>query len=475
MPREEVSIRILELLGHEPTTGQSKAATLISAYLHEKEKPIFVLKGYAGTGKTTLVSALVKFLPEIRARAMLLAPTGRAAKVLASYSGQRAFTIHKKIYRMASRPDGGFSLGLQKNTHRSTIFIVDEASMIPDSQTSNTSNFFASRNLLDDLIQYVYEGENCRLILIGDSAQLPPVGLDISPALDTNYLKTSYPLIFYNFELKEVVRQKLTSAILENATYIRNKVETGQNMLPIFLKPDQPDLVSISGNELEENLYEAFSNSEGEGTVIITRSNKRANIFNNEIRNRILYRENEISVGDLIMVVKNNYYWLPKDSKAGFIANGDMAEIIRIRATHELYGFRFAEVSVRLLDFAEENDLDVIVMLDTLSSETPALPPNDYQRLYQEVAKDYEDQPSKKKRDEKIKGNPYFNALQIKFAYALTCHKTQGGQWENVFIDAGYLKDDMINTEYLRWLYTAVTRATKKVYLLNFQEVFFEG
>ncbi|MCF8229631.1 MAG: AAA family ATPase [Bacteroidales bacterium] len=474
MPRKEVSERIISLLEYEPTAGQANAGMLLSEFLHEHEQTLLLLKGYAGTGKTSLVSALVRFLPEIRAKSVLLAPTGRAAKVLASYSGSRAYTIHKKIYRQFTTPDGRSALALQNNPAINTIYIVDEASMIPDNNIPEDFGFFSPRNILDDLIEYVYQGKNNRLILIGDTAQLPPVGLDISPALDLKYLKTAYSFKYYSIELTEVVRQKKESDILNNATLIRKKLSEDSLTLPLFLKPAS-DVSSINGTELEEHLHTAFSRKEGEGTVIITRSNKRANIFNQEIRNRILFREEEISTGDLLMVVKNNYFWLPKDSKAGFIANGDLAEIVRIRKIEEIHGFRFADISIRLIDYPEENDLDVKIIMDTILEEGASLSKTKKETLFQEILKDFDEIPEKQKKREKIKQNPYYNALEVKFAYALTCHKTQGGQWDHVFIDAPYLKDDQIDKEFIRWLYTAITRARQQLYLVNFKEEFFAG
>ncbi|MDZ7741345.1 MAG: AAA family ATPase [Bacteroidota bacterium] len=472
MPRREVSERIIALLGHSPTPGQEEAAMHISGFLHEHQPTLLLLKGYAGTGKTTLISALVRFLPEIRAKSVLLAPTGRAAKVLANYSGSRAYTIHKRIYKHFSTPEGRSALALQNNPGRNTIFIVDEASMIPDNNVPEDFGSFSPRNILDDLIEYVYQGENNRLILIGDNAQLPPVGIDISPALDLKYLKSTYSLKFHHYELTEVVRQKQESGILGNATFIRNKLLSEEMELPLFLPPAE-DVKDINGTELEEHLHTAFASKEGEGTVIITRSNKRANIFNQEIRNRVLFREEELSTGDLIMVVKNNYFWLPKDSKAGFIANGDLAEVLRIRKIEDMYGFRFADISIRLIDYPDENDLDVKILLESISADGPSLPRKKKDELFQEILKDFDDEPRKQKRLEKIRQSPYYNALEVKFAYALTCHKTQGGQWDSVFIDAPYLKDDVIDAETVRWLYTAITRAKEKLYLVNFREEFF--
>ncbi len=453
------------------TSGQESLISMLSEFILDKdERSPFQIKGYAGTGKTTIVSSLVKILPQLNIKSVLLAPTGRAAKVLSSYSGKKAFTIHKKIYRPQTGSDGTIALKLQDNLHKNTIFIVDEASMIPDASASGNHSLFASRDLLDDLIQYVYNKENCRLILIGDTAQLPPVGSDISPALDTDLLKNIYPFKIYSFELKEVVRQSLQSGILTNATSLRKKINSGKYDIPLFSIEDCDDVFNINGLELQDEIYNSYSEYGEESTIIITRSNKRANIYNQEIRNRILFREEEISAGDLLMVVRNNYFWLDSNSKAGFIANGDIIELLRIYKYEELYGFRFADVSVRLVDYPDEKEIDLKIMLNTLTSETPSLSFNDNRKLFEEIMKDHEDLSRKRSRIEKVKNSPFFNALQIKFAYALTCHKTQGGQWKSVFIDQGYLRDDMIDKEYLRWLYTATTRATKKLQLINFNE-----
>ncbi len=458
---------------HHATESQMKAVWGIVRFLAEKkENALFILKGYAGTGKTTLVSTLINKLQIIGLKSVLLAPTGRAAKVLSQYSGKKAFTIHKKIYRVAMQSDGTMRMAKSQNLHTNTIFIVDEASMIQDDTGSGDMSFFSTRSLLEDLISYVYEGENCRLILIGDSAQLPPVGLEISPALDIEHLKRAYSLKVFSSELKEVMRQSLESGILANATRIRENITNNFNK-PFISLAGFNDVVRISGVELEDALNDAFSTGEIEDTVVITRSNKRANIFNNEIRNRILYREDQIAAGDLMMVVKNNYFWLDDESKAGFIANGDIIEILRIEKREELYGFRFADVTIRLTDYPEEKDLQVKLLIDTIDSLSPSLLREDSQRLFHEVMADYEEIPSRRKRLEAVKKNPYFNALQVKFSYALTCHKTQGGQWPVVFIDQGYLNDEMINRGFYRWLYTAFTRATKKLYLINFNEKFF--
>jgi len=459
---------------YHPTEGQTKLISHLAEFLIGfRERKIFVLKGYAGTGKTTLVSSLVNVLPSVKIRSVLLAPTGRAAKVLASYSGKQAFTIHKKIYLARARSDGSISLVLQENLHKNTLFIVDEASMIQNESYSSDFSFFSARNLLDDLVNYVDQGQNCRLMLIGDTAQLPPVGLDLSPALNTEYLKSRYTISLIVFELVEVVRQSRKSGILHQATLLRDKIAADNADGKLFSLSEKPDVHRISGNDLEDSLNTAISDDGIEESVIICRSNKRANIFNQEIRNRILFRDSEISAGDMMMVVKNNYFWLPKDSFAGFIANGDIIEILRINGYEELYGFRYADVIVRLLDYPQEKEIETKVLLDTIHSESPSLNQDDNNRLFNTIMEDYAEIPNRRSKVEKVKNSPFFNALQVKFAYSLTCHKTQGGQWRNVFIDQGYLKEEMINKEYLRWLYTAVTRATRNLYLVNFNERFF--
>ena len=428
-------------------------------------RSIFLLKGYAGTGKTTLISALVKSLPSVGKRSILLAPTGRAAKVLSKYSNKQASTIHRKIYWIRSRKNGNTYIKIKDNTHTNTIFIVDEASMIPEASDSS----FGNRSLLDDLVQYVYDGIGCKLILIGDTAQLPPVHLDISPALDEGFLETTYLKDVITHTMKEVVRQAKDSTVLSNATDLRNRISVDDFSFPKFVSSS--DVIRIeSGEELQDQLETAYSLSGVTNTIVLCRSNKRANIYNQQIRARIRFQENEISVGDMLMVVRNNYFWLGEESKAGFIANGDIVEVVRLKETIERFGFRFANVTVQLVDYPDEKDLDVIVMLDTLSTEKPSLSYDQYQKLYKEVSLDYK---GDKEINKKIKENPFFNALQIKFSYAITCHKSQGGQWENVFVDLGYFKEEMLNKSYLRWLYTATTRASKKLYLINFSQDFF--
>lgn len=472
MLKEHFLKLLLSQFPYEPTSGQNKLLSYLSAFIYTKtENPLFILKGYAGTGKTTIVSTLVKNLPALNQHSVLLAPTGRAAKVLSSYSGKQAFTIHKKIYMANTGSDGSVRLVLAKNVHKNTIFFVDEASMIPDNNSSDGS-LFSGSSLLHDLIEYVYSSHKCKLVFIGDVAQLPPVNLDISPALDIDFLKSSFALTIGIFELKEVVRQSLESGILFNATTIRNKLDN-QGFENIIRMDGFSDLFQINGEMLEDALNENFSNDMLENSVIITRSNKRANIYNQELRNRVLYRENEISSGDLLMVVKNNYFWLDKKSKAGFIANGDIIEILRIEQYEELYGYRFANLTVRLIDYPEEKDLQVKIMLDTIMADGPSLTQQESRQFFDEVMKDYEETPSRRQRMESVKNNPYYNALQVKFSYALTCHKTQGGQWENVFIDLGYLNEDHIDRSFYRWIYTAITRATNKLYFINFPEKFF--
>lgn len=438
----------------------------------KKANALFLLKGYAGTGKTTVVKALVNVLPAIGKRTVLMAPTGRAAKVMAGYTGKQAHTIHRKIYLAWTNKEGQIELKLQKNLHRHTLFIVDEASMIQHAMPAE-GQLFSTRNLLDDLFTYVQSGENCRLLFIGDAAQLPPVGLDYSPALDVSFLKSSYHLEIDTFELIEVVRQSQESGILVNATQIREKLSLPEIRFPLFHLDPYPDVFRIDGSDLEEALNQAYAGSARENNVVICRSNKRANLFNREIRRRILFLEGEITAGDYLMVVKNNYFWLPLESSAGFIANGDIVEVLRIRKIEEVYGFRFADITIRFIDYPEEPELDVKILLDTLNSESAALPQPENNRLFQTIMEDYAHLRSRREKVEHVKLDPYFNALQVKFAYALTCHKTQGGQWDTVFIDQGYLTDQMINREYLRWLYTAITRATKKMFLVNFQERFF--
>jgi hypothetical protein len=470
---KHIAAMLLRQFPYQPTVGQLHFIDKLSAFLNTRqERPVFVLKGYAGTGKTTLVSSLVKILPYINMQSVLLAPTGRAAKVLSSYSGKTAHTIHRKIYFCVTSAEGQIKMTLMPNPHKNTVFIVDEASMVPDGPSATDT--FRGPNLLEDLISYVFSAENNYLLFIGDQAQLPPVGISQSPALDLNYLKNSFSLAIDSIELQEVVRQAKESGILSNATRIREKIQMDQVELPLFHTSGFPDVIRLNGSDLEEVLNEFYSRGGSEDSVVVTRSNKRANMFNDGIRARILFRENELEAGDHLMVVKNNYFWLGKESKAGFIANGDVIEVLSVHRRFELYGFQFAKVIIRLIDYPEEQDMEVLLLLDTLHSLTPSLSQADNNRLFNEVLQDFTDIPNKRARLDKVKNSEHFNALQVKFSYALTCHKTQGGQWENVIVDQGYVTDEMMDNDYLRWMYTAVTRATKKLYLLNFDAKYYE-
>ena len=447
------------------TEEQRKITQHLSDYiLSISTRNIFLLKGYAGTGKTSLISALVNSLSSVNKKPSLLAPTGRAAKVLSKYSKKSASTIHRKIYWINSNKNGNTYIKLKENTHTNTIFIVDEASMIPESSDKG----FGNRSLLDDLIQYVYDGIGCKLILIGDTAQLPPVNLEISPALSEDFLFQNYSKEILSFSLSEIVRQEKSSTILLNATSLRKQITDHHFNLPNFIVNE--DVIRIqSGDELQESLEDNYNKSGLTNTIVLCRSNKRANIYNQQIRSRIRYLEEEISTGDLLMVVRNNYFWLGDKNKSELIANGDIIEVLSVNKINNKYGFKFAHITIRLVDFSEQKELDVLVMLDTVKLETSSLPYEDYQKLYQEISKEYKGADAKKK----IKENKYLNALQVKFSYSITCHKSQGGQWENVFVDLGYFKKEMLDLSFLRWLYTAITRASKKLYLINFNSDFF--
>ena len=454
-----------------PTAGQDTAIAMLSDFVTTPQhNGLFVLKGYAGTGKTTLVSALVRTFNKLHQRVVLLAPTGRAAKVFSVYSGNKAFTIHKHIYRVQMR-EGMLHFSRKDNKLNHTLFIVDEVSMISDSQ--QRSDLFSSRSVLDDLINYVFEGEQNKLLFIGDDAQLPPVHSGESPALQTEYLKHSFNLSLTACQLTDVVRQALDSGILFNANQLREKLKRGDFEFPYFSNVEFPDFQRISGITLEDELNTLYNRYDHDEIVTITRSNKRAFMFNSEIRNRILYRENQIAAGDYLMAVKNNYYWVDEGSEVGFIANGDIMEILAINKIQELYGFHFADVTVRLCDYPQYPNIDVKLILESLDCESASMSQEDNNRLYQEVSMDYQDIANKRQRYLKIKNDPFLNAVQVKFAYSLTCHKTQGGQWKVVLVDQGYLPDDGIDKEFVRWLYTALTRATEKVYLINFKDEMF--
>ena len=467
---------IFSFFPHEPTSGQREACARMVDFLFDDDpRSTFILCGYAGTGKTSLVSALINAAPRLKIKTVLLAPTGRAAKVLSGYSNRKAYTIHKKIYMSVTDASGAVRSVRAQNKHSYTLFIVDEASMI--SAKPEEGSYIGKRSLLEDLIDYVNDGSHCRLMLVGDSAQLPPVGSAESPALSPNYLFSLADLKVHQAELTEVVRQEHQSGILANATLVRNRImqmeDYDQVEMPLFNFNGYSDVIRLSGADLEETLNGEYSSGDPEDVVFVCRSNKRANLFNQSIRNRILFRDDEIGTGDYLMVVKNNYFWLEDDAEMGFIANGDIVEVLAARNFVELYGFHFADVTLRFVDYTDAPTLDCKILLETLHSESPSLTRDESQKLFAKVMADYADLPTKAEQLNALRSNPYFNALQVKFAYSLTCHKTQGGQWPVVFVDQGYLTDDMINREYLRWLYTALTRATQRVYLLNFEDRFF--
>lgn len=441
---------------------------------NDKQDELFVLKGYAGTGKTTLLSTVVNELKSIHKFSVMLAPTGRAAKVISNYSNRPAFTIHKNIYYpKASKTGGGVQYTMRANKNRNTIFIVDEASMIGDGGAGDTS-MYPHGSLLDDLIYYVYSGFNCKLILIGDTAQLPPVNMTISPALDIDQLGFQYNMDVQHIELDEVMRQEENSGILYNATELRMALDSYFFDAFQFQLQGFKDIVRLTdGYDIQDAIHSAYSNSGPEETAFIVRSNKRANAYNQQIRARILDKESEISAGDLLMVVKNNYFWLKDSTVTDFIANGDIIEVLQIYKVVELYGFRFASVRVRMIDYPNMLPFDTIIFLETLTSESAALSYEQTNRLYQEVLLDYEDEITKYRKVQKVKENEYFNALQVKFSYAITCHKSQGGQWETVFIEQPYLPEG-ITQDYVKWLYTAMTRAKDKLYLIGFNDDSFE-
>ena len=453
---------------YKPTFEQEKVlGKLANFLLAEENDPAFILKGYAGTGKTSLVGALVKTLDQLERKCVLLAPTGRAAKVFAHYAGHAAFTVHKKIYRQKSFSNETTNFSLNDNLHQHTLFIVDEASMIANDGLSGS--MFGTGRLLDDLVEYVFAGTGCRLLLIGDTAQLPPVGEEESPALNADSLR-GYGLTVNEALLTEVVRQVQDSGILWNATELRKYIaEEDFFTLPPVRVTGFPDVRVVNGNELIETIGECYDKAGMEETIVVCRSNKRANIYNKGIRNTILYREEELETGDLLMVAKNNYFWTEGNKDIDFIANGDTAVVKRVRREREMYGFRFADV---VLSFPDYNDmeLEVKLLLDTFHTETPALPKEQNDKLFYSVLEDYIDIPTKRERMKKMKADPHYNALQVKYAYAVTCHKAQGGQWKRVFLDQGYMTEEMFSPDYFRWLYTAFTRATETLYLVNWPE-----
>lgn len=460
--------QIKEIFHFQPTKEQDFVIKMLATFLlSPKSDLLFLLRGYAGTGKTSLVGALVKTLDMLKQKTILLAPTGRAAKVLSSYANHPAFTIHKKIYRQKSFADESASFSICDNLNKHTLFLVDEASMISNEGLSGS--MFGSGRLLDDLIQFVYSGEGCRLLILGDTAQLPPVGEEQSPALSAMMLG-GYGLEVMEANLTQVVRQAESSGILWNATALRKLlVQDECYSLPKIRITGFPDVKVVPGNELMEALEACYDNDGLEETIVVCRSNKRANIYNNGIRSRILWREDELNNGDLLMIAKNNYYWTEQEKDMDFIANGELAVVQRVRRQSELYGFRFVDVTLTFPD-QDNYELDANLLLDTLQSESPALTRADADRLFNAVLEDYADIPLKRERMKKMKADPYYNALQVKYAYAVTCHKAQGGQWKNVFIDQGYMSDEYLSPDYFRWLYTAFTRATGTLYLVNYPQ-----
>lgn len=463
---------VQKYLGHEPTSGQLEFFQKFERFLGSPDQSsAFILKGYAGTGKTTIMKALLPILKTYNYKAVLLAPTGRAAKVLSNYTQSPASTIHRKIYRRKSSVDVHAGFTLSENKHKRTIFIVDEASMISGAGASDS--LWSKESLLDDLIKFVYENDGGnRILFVGDHAQLPPVGSDFSPALNNAALQASYHMQITEQTLREVLRQNLSSGILFNATSLRNQIETSAVHWPSFITKGFADFYSINGTQLSDGLNYAYNKFGIEETMVICRSNKNANAFNQQIRNRILGREEELSGGDYLMVVKNNYHWL-NDDEEGFIANGEIVRIKRLRNMEEMHGFRFAEATLELLDHPKNLDITAKILIDTLYTESPALSQAQQKQLYEAVLADYAHITNKRDRSAKLKEDPYYNALQVKFSYAITCHKAQGGQWDALFVDQGYLTEQMLNADFLKWLYTAITRAKKELYLVNFQDHFF--
>nr|WP_293845363.1 AAA family ATPase [uncultured Arsenicibacter sp.] len=458
-----------------PTTGQLQFFEQIGQFITPEEfenyRDCFLLRGYAGTGKTTLIGTLIKVLPRFGLKSILLAPTGRAAKVMSGYAKKPAQTIHRKIYRQVADPSSGnLSFQRQKNYHENTLFIVDEASMISDEAE------FGGKGLLTDLIEYVFENDGNKLMIVGDTAQLPPVGRDISPALDCEFLRRTFDMVVTEQELTEVMRQDEASGILHNATELRQLLTRGSGdplAIRLATKPFR-DIYKMPLAKLEDGIRYAYGKYGRENTAIVCRSNKVAGQFNQFVRRVINQCEDELDAGDMLMIARNNYTTLDEESPAGFLANGEFVEVMRIRKTEEIHGLRFANVTLRLVDFEEQNDFEAKIILDTLHSAAPTLTKEEQRGLYDSVSKDYFYIKSKKERAEAIRKDPYLNALQVKFAYALTCHKAQGGQWNAVFVDQGFLPDGQVNQEFIRWLYTAITRSTSELFLMNFNQLFFE-
>ena len=464
--------QIMQFFDHSPTEDQHQLIDLLEKFLKIKEpNQIFILKGYAGTGKTSVLGAFVKTLSFFKVKTRLLAPTGRAAKILSLKSSKEAFTIHKQIYRRNSKVDEFSGMTLSPNLHTNTIFIVDEASMIGDYTLQNDGSVSA-RNLLNDLIEYVFSGKNCRLILLGDEGQLPPVGCEHSPALNKAYLLHNYSTVSVTeFALSKVLRQADESGILFNATQLRS---LEGDVKPQFVTKNYKDFIKLPGDEFQNFLENSYSHCGVEEAIIITRSNKRANAYNNEIRARILWYEDVLCSGDCLMVVKNNYFWVDDQTKMGFIANGESLKVIRVKKIEEMYGFEFARIIIKFVDYDELPEMEVLVFMESLQVEGPSISRQRMKELFFAVEEDYAYERNKAKRYELILKNPYFNALQVKYGYAITCHKSQGGQWEHVYIDQGYVAPEAINSEYHRWLYTAITRASEQLYLVNFPDDCFE-
>ncbi|UBM59008.1 AAA family ATPase [Marinilongibacter aquaticus] len=461
---------LLKKFKHEPTDGQLQLFGLMDKFLMESEeddRSVFVLKGYAGTGKTTFLSTLIKVLPKFGWKSVLLAPTGRAAKVMSNYSKRSSQTIHKKIYKQTENSySGNFAFERQKNFHSGTLFIVDEASMISDQRE------FGKESLLKDLFTYVFEGEDNKLMLIGDEAQLPPVGMNLSPALDAEHVANQFYAEVMSHELSDVTRQVQDSGILSNATLVRQALQMEKPSV-CFQTKGFKDIYRMNSERIEDGLKYAYDKYGQENTIVITRSNKNAVQYNQYIRNRIHYLEHELEIGDLLMVVRNNYSVLTEDAEASFVANGEFVEVRHIGREEEMHGFRFQHVALQMVDYPNDPEFDTLIILDTLNSHAPNLGREESKALYESVLKDYYWVKSKRERSELLAKDQYLNALQVKYANALTCHKSQGGQWDAVFIDQGYIPNQEIDHDYVRWLYTAVTRGVKEVFLVNFNPKFF--
>lgn len=472
MQVSEFNALLIKKFPFKPTASQTLWINEITDFLYHPDKnTVFVLQGYAGTGKSTSIGHLVRLLPKINKRAVLMAPTGRAAKVMGAYAGKKAFTIHKQIYYSKSEGGSGMQFTLKPNKFKDTLFVVDEASMIGDDRQN--TKLFENGSLLGDLIQYVDAGNNCQLLLVGDPAQLPPVHLSLSPALDGDYLMYEFNKEVVECTLEEVVRQKVNSGILANATHLRGFLEENAGIDFQFDLYNAKDVKRmIEGDAILEALEDSIQKEGLEETVFIVRSNKRANLYNQQIRQRILFLEAELSVGDQLMVVKNNYFWLAPESVPGFIANGDLIKILRILNHKKIYGFSFAKVEVAMVDYPDEKPFETMLLLDTLSSESPSLSFEEGNKLYLAVNEDYQHLTAKYKRFMAVKSDPYFNALQVKYSYAITCHKSQGGQWKKVFVEQPYLPDGP-SVAYFRWLYTAITRAKEQLYLIGFGKEYF--